>query len=434
MLLAMTRSFLSIFRPNYFPPPFSSKRIHVKIARNKSNIAGGGMSEDLKVESQKPVGGAGRVGFIDNLRVFLTVDVVMHHTACTYGNVGGWIYHENRQDTITQVLLGIMTAVNQAYFMSFFFMLSGYFAMQSFRKKGSRVFLKDRFMRLGIPMLVFDLAINPVMEYSKIVKFGHYKDGLAAYYTAYMSHFPGFGTGPLWFVELLLIFSVCFVLWMKFAKRKPQGDKRDACIPGNAKIVVFAFVMGAIAFGVRQFMPVGKSIPFLNIQLPYCPLYIAMFIVGIAANERGWFEALQERTGKTWLTVAIVASALCPVIMVVGGALKGDVTVFTGGWHWQAAMYAFWEPFVCVGMSIGLFALFRKRFNKQGRVLKIMAQNAYTVYIIHAAVLFYLSLALIGNYWHPLIKFAGVSFLTVSICFLMSNYIIRRIPGAKRIL
>ncbi len=64
---------------------------------------------------------ASRLLFIDNIRVFLTILVILHHLTIIYAGSGSWgFYTEGRQDTLTAVLGTWFCAVNQAYFMGFF--------------------------------------------------------------------------------------------------------------------------------------------------------------------------------------------------------------------------------------------------------------------------------------------------------------------------
>ena len=44
-----------------------------------------------------------------------------------------------------------LSRVNAAFFMGLFFLISAYFVPSSFERKGTWTFLKDRFLRLGIP-------------------------------------------------------------------------------------------------------------------------------------------------------------------------------------------------------------------------------------------------------------------------------------------
>ena len=65
--------------------------------------------------------------FVDNLRIFLITLVVLHHLSITYGHSGGWFYYEGKPDELTTILFTIFNIINQAFFMGFFFLISGYF-------------------------------------------------------------------------------------------------------------------------------------------------------------------------------------------------------------------------------------------------------------------------------------------------------------------
>src|SRR5262245_9401324 len=95
-----------------------------------------------------------RLVFIDNLRVVLTVLVMLHHLAITYGAPGDWYYNEAPVlDMPSSLLFTLFVATNQAFFMGFFFLISGYFIPSPYNRKGARLFLQDRLLRLGIPLL-----------------------------------------------------------------------------------------------------------------------------------------------------------------------------------------------------------------------------------------------------------------------------------------
>ena len=69
-----------------------------------------------------------RLFHLDNLRVYLTILVILHHTAIAYGAAGDWAIVDPAVDDISPIFLTFFTAVNQSYFMSAFFLLAGYFA------------------------------------------------------------------------------------------------------------------------------------------------------------------------------------------------------------------------------------------------------------------------------------------------------------------
>ena len=64
--------------------------------------------------------------YVDRLRSAITVLVILHHTAITYGAIGGWFWREVQPSrTPSSILLILFCTTNQAYFMAFFFLLAG---------------------------------------------------------------------------------------------------------------------------------------------------------------------------------------------------------------------------------------------------------------------------------------------------------------------
>ncbi|MEV4160945.1 acyltransferase, partial [Nonomuraea dietziae] len=61
-----------------------------------------------------------RLAYVDNLRVALTVLVVLHHVAVTYGNIPLWYYVEPARDP-SGLALDVLVMFDQAFFMGLFF-------------------------------------------------------------------------------------------------------------------------------------------------------------------------------------------------------------------------------------------------------------------------------------------------------------------------
>jgi glucan biosynthesis protein C len=377
---------------------------------------------------------ASRLLFIDNIRVFLTILVILHHTMIMYAGSGSFLYNEGRQDTLTAVLGSWFCAANQAYFMGFFLLIAAYFVPGSYDRKGAGQFLKDRLIRLGIPLLVYSWFISPLtwMVITYVTQ---------GYLLPLADYFPGvkfegiIGAGPLWFVEALLIFTVVYVAWRKIARPNAPIPpvQVDSRFPSSKAIALFAVLMGVAAFVVRLWLPMDWKISLLNLQIPFFVQYIALFIVGLIAYRRNWLVNLSDAMGKRWLVIAIVLVLLFVPMALAGGALELGTEPFKGGWHWQALAYAMWESFVCVGMCIGLTYLFRRYGNQQGRVAKFLSPNAYTAYIIHAPIIVFTALALRNVEVYPLLKFGLAALIALPLCFMLSN-LIRKLPYADRVL
>jgi len=188
---------------------------------------------------------------------------------------------------------------------------------------------------------------------------------------------------------------------------------------------------------VRIWWPAGRVFQPLNLQVAYLPQYISLYVLGLIAYRRNWFFKLTPRIGRDWLRTVLIA-LLVPIIVtilfMIGGAGAGtQIGYSVGGLHWQAFVYALWEAFMVVGVSIGLLALLRSRWNHQGGLAKGLAANAYTVYLIHPLVIVSVAYAFQAVALYPLLKFVIAVLIALPLCFLISSFI-RKFPLADRIL
>jgi glucan biosynthesis protein C len=374
-----------------------------------------------------------RLLFIDNLRILLICGVVVLHLAVTYGAVGSWYYQDPAKDMLTTAILTIFTATGQACGMGLFFLITAYFTPGSYDRKGPASFLGDRLVRLGIPLLLYDLLLDPLVVYLA----GGLHVAYWSFYGDYLLHVGGIGSGPVWFLAVLLLFTIFYVAWRGLTRQRPQAAARTGKLPSYRAIYGFIFALGLVSFVLRIWWPADRVFQPLNLQLAYLPQYISLYILGLIAYRRNWFFELSPRVGRDWLRTALIA-LLVPIIVtilfiIVGAGAGTQIGYSLGGLHWQAFVYALWESFMVVGICIGLLVLFRTRWNRQGRLAKGLAANAYTVYLIHPLVIVSFAYAFQAVALYPLLKFVIAVLIALPLCFLISSFI-RKIPFADRIL
>jgi glucan biosynthesis protein C len=376
-----------------------------------------------------------RFAFIDNLRILLVILVILHHLAITYGAEGPWNYREGQADMITSTVLTLFVAINEAFFMGFYFLIAAYFVPRSLERKGGKQFLKERFLRLGVPLAFQLLIVGPMLSYGLGITVWGYNGSLWAYIGEYWKHYELLDIGPLWFVEALLIFSFVYALWWWLTNPPAQMVRSESEAPGNVAIAVFALAVGLTTFVVRIWLPVGWSFAPLGFQFPHFPQYIGLFVVGTIAYQRGWLSAISEDVtrGRLWSRVVVFLIILAPILFVAGGALEGSTADFRGGIRWQALTYALWEQFLCVGMVISLLVWFRRRCDRQGKLARAMSASAYAVYIFHASILVFVAVGLRSIRLYPLLKFALAALISLPICFMVGG-LVRRLPIAGRVL
>lgn len=368
-----------------------------------------------------------RLFFLDNIRVLLTILVILHHLALTYsGVIPAWYYLEPTTDTLSITLLLTFISFNQAFFMGLFFLLSGYFIPGSFERKGARAFLKDRFLRLGVPLLIFMLVVNPSLTFLSLYPSTDPAIAEIVRTTPFwLLYLLTVGTGPLWFVAALLFFTCVYVLWRKVSKHQLSRRPTDEQKPITYGVVLLLILLiTSFTFLIRIGAPIGTFIPVLGIQPPHFAQYIILFIVGIIARRQRWLETIPSSMGK-------IGAAIVPVAVI--GAMIIPTLSNTNGATWYAFANVLMETLVCIGMSLSLLVLFRKRFNNQGTWAKFLSTHAYTVYIIHAVVTVLLAYAMSSIHLYPLLKFGLASLIAVPLCF-FCGYLVRRIPFANKIL
>ncbi|BCJ34255.1 hypothetical protein Athai_17580 [Actinocatenispora thailandica] len=388
-----------------------------------------------------------RLWFVDNLRILLTVLVVLHHVAVGYSGLGMWYYDEQPTSTAVGIGLTAFLMLNQAWFMGAFFLLSGHFTPGSYQRKGARAFLRDRLVRLGIPLLVFYFVLNPILSV------GDYHGGSLG--TAYLH---AIGSGPLWFALALLVFDGCYaaVRAVAGARRsrtrgrspragepatgtgvgrpgRPNGLLRWAEDAGGAPkrraVLGFVALLALATYALRIVVPEGFWLPVVDFPTgAYLPQYAGFFALGALAYRRGWFHAVTPRLG--WFGAGLAAGA---TVLFLPLALSGGLTGWTGHGTPSSLCYALFDSGFAVGLLLALIALFRHRFDGQGPLRRYLSRHAFTVYVSHAAVVTAAGYGLSALAVPTLPKVVLLAAVTVPACFALAGPI-RRLPGVRRVL
>jgi glucans biosynthesis protein C len=373
-----------------------------------------------------------RLLYIDNLRWVMIMLVVSMHAAVTYSHLGSWYYMEGHPVSVAESgIFATYQVTLQSFFMGFLFFIAGYFVPKAYDTKGPARFLRDRAVRLGIPLLVFMFILQPVSVYCISLFHGEnvYPGGFAAGYLRYLSkgYWLG-GTGPLWFCEALLIFCIGYVLFRTF-----RPGARTAGLPGKRTVWFFILAITVSTFLVRFPWPNGTS--FYNLQFCYFSQYVLYFSAGTLAFRGDWVSRFSVADGRYWGRVALIGGLLCWVaLLAFGGAFQGNLKAYQGGLHWQSLGMSFWESMTGTAISMFLLVWFRERFNTQGRAARFFSANAFAVYVFHTPILIALSRWISPVPTPLLLKFAGLTLLSIVVAYALSAAIFRKIPLLRSIL
>jgi len=309
--------------------------------------------------------------------------------------------------------------------MGFFFLLAGYFTPASYERKGPWQFSIDRLIRLGVPLAVFAILLDPLTN-AIALAWGRPPEKTQPFLPDLLHRIftADWNNGPLWFAQALLIFSAAYVGWRTWHGKEALTP--DAALPSFYAWFVSAVGVGAAALLIRQWIPVGRNV--FGLQLGYFSSYIFLFAVGTFAWQRNWLNRVTWKIARPWTLLSV---ALLPAI-IIGVIAGGKQANFSGGFSLPAIIYAFWEPFIAWGVIAAYLVWFRNYGNRPSAVWEYLAARAYAVYILHPPVL--VAVAIVFRAWPApaLAKFAVVGPLAWLTTVGVSSLVLR-IPGARRV-
>ena len=277
--------------------------------------------------------------------------------------------------------------------------------------------MRSRLLRLGVPMLVFVLLINPLTDYLGGFRYGHRSP---AFYLATTE------VSVMWFVAALLAFSVAYATLRCV---RPAAQPRPLR-PGLLAAAVLAIAVSS--FAVWQPWPVlGDT--FLNLRWGEWPQGAVLFALGVHGAEAGWLEdfppVLARRLG--WVAAAGVSALLALMLYLV--LARGEDQALVMGADVATMGFALLDGVIAVTGTLWSLSWLRRRWPTHGVLVGKAARASYAAYVIHPLVL---TSVMVLFAWVALaseIKFVLVSAAGVAVCF-MAGYLLTRVPGISKVL
>lgn len=365
----------------------------------------------------------------DHIRVLLTFLVLFHHVALAYGGSGSWYWREEQD--FSNLYLVAFNAINQSFFMGFFFLLAGYYTAQSFSRKGAARFLGARFRRLGLPLLAYFFLLSPLTV--AVAQAGLTNEVWLLAYSRFVEF--DLEPGPLWFALALLILSVCHVVWTS-ARAAPDALQQGRAavfplvapdLPGFTSLAALALGLGLLSFLLRLYIPVGETV--LWLQLGYFPCYVFLYFAGCAAARGRVLERVCWR--QVWPWALTSAACLASLPFALHGAF--GTGSFNGGPSLNALYYALWDPFTGFGIMLVLLWAMNRWGSRENPVGRFLARRAYAIYVVHPPLVVAASVLFAGVVLPASLKFVAVGLLASLLCVAVASLLLC-LPGVRRVL
>ena len=351
-------------------------------------------------------GSGSRLFYLDNLKWVLIAAVIVSHAATAYGAVGAWLFEEPTLSPVVKTVFSALIDVGGLFALGTFMLVAGLLTPPALARKGLGKFVRDRLLRLGLPVVAAVVLVTPVMVWMIVAVTG-YRLTLAAYVRYQLRWLD---PGPMWFAAVLLFFTLCYAGW-----RAVRSAGKPDCAPLQMRhVLVAAALIAVLSFAVRLAFPIGSQQP-LEVQFWEWPRLAVLFAFGVMAWQRGWLAARTPAPIRRacWVASAVAIAALLGALAATGFA----VGPYSGGWHWQAALTAGVEGVLSVGASLALVDLFRQVGSWHGRFARSLSRHSYSAYFLQLPVLVSLELGLWRFAWPGDVKLALTAPVGLAICF-----------------
>lgn len=367
--------------------------------------------------------------YLDNLKVVLITTVIVMHAVLGYASiVEVWTYTELREVTLapaTEIVLFALASPFGFFLMALLFLVAGLLTPSSLERKGTARFVGDRLLRLGVPFVLYVLIVQPTLTYALAHRLGR---APGSYWAEYLGPERRLDTGPLWFVGVLLIFSVGYAGWN--AVRRSTASKGLISL---RTLVLAAVVVAPASFAIRLIYPYGSESGFTDLNFWEWPVCSTMFALGISASRQGWLTAVPQPLARQCRVLTLLGALAMAALLVVV-ASRDLVDDALGGWRWPAIAFAVVDAVLTIFGSVWLLSAAQHRLDRRYRWGPWLSRSAYGAFMLQTLFLLGIAIAL-----RPLGLPAEVKALVVALGGVVCSYatawfLISRVPGVARVL
>ena len=366
-----------------------------------------------------------RKHWIDNLRWVTVLLVLLYHVIYFYNNkgvfggVGGFGDGPQYQDVLMYVLY--------PWFMPLLFLLAGISSRYSLERRSAKEWFKSRTLKLLVPSTIGLFVFQWMTGYfntlvARQTVLASMKQP-ALYFLWVIS-----GTGPLWFIQDLWLFSLFLLLIRKitYSAKHCKSDIYQSDTSDTKKFSIFNSpfsILWILLLGLLFWL--GEQTLIMNprpesadgLYNLYKPLfYLIPFLMGYFIFSR---DEVQEAVRKAWIP------------LMAGAVVSGIALIVTTWGENNTTPEYLSSPLNCLYgwlMCLAMMGWFNARFDGTNNFAGYMTRSSFGFYIVH-----YLVIASIGSmmfYHTQLPPVAMYLILTVAVFTLspLLYEILRRIP------
>jgi len=364
-----------------------------------------------------------RIYFLDNLRTFLILLVVVLHSGIVYEPIleKVWIV----SDPVKNSSLGLMRMYLDLIIMFTLFFISGYFIPASLKSKSNRAFVVSKFRRIILPWIVAVITLIPAYKYIFLHSRGMPQEDWFTYFHIFERTEGDLGfyadnpmMGWLWFLPVLFMFQVVYMILARTNVLSIKISLRTG--------VILTFIFGLIYSALISYS--GQSgwfhSPLLHFQKERLLVYFMVFLLGSLSYKLEVFNS-DKKNKKLYIISNVVLTLSLGVFTAVALNLFFNMIEPGRNFYFISEIIdrISYYIFLLLSMFSFLYILiysFRFNLNKSNRILNELSKNSYAVYIIHMVIIGVIALVLLDVSMPAIVKFVIVTIFT----FVVSNFLV----------
>ena len=362
-----------------------------------------------------------RKHWIDNLRWATVLSVLLYHVIYffnnkgVFGGIGGFGDGPQYQDVVMYILY--------PWFMPLLFLLAGVSARYALESRPAGQWFRSRTRKLLVPATIGLLVFQWMTGYfnTAVTAFVQGND-LTAGVPAVGKFFlwAVSGTGPLWFIQDLWLFSLLLLLVHKIDGKGVIHRWCGKIADGKAGIV-WILLLGVLFWAAEQLLVKNPRPETLDgLYNLYKPLfYIVPFLMGYFVFSH---DKVHETLGKAWIPLMCAAVAAGTALIITTFGQDNTTPQYLS------------SPLNCLYgwlMCLAMMGWFKARFDSTGKFATYMTRSSFGLYVLHYLVV--ASLGYMMKVYTSLPPVVIYLILTVAVFTVtpLLYEIIRRIPVVR---
>ena len=347
-----------------------------------------------------------RYEFLDWLRVIAIFVLFFFHTGMLFV---GWGFHIQNTEIIEGLQLPM--DISHRLRMPLLFVIAGAGLWYASRRRTAGQVLKERTLRLLLPLLFGMLVIVPPQVYVERLFRDQWEGGYLQFYVERVLQFQPYPQGDfswhhLWFIAYLFVYVPLLLPLVTWARRTQMTLK-----PG-VWIVALSLPLGLNEAVLKPLYP--ESHDLINdwyLFNHYLLLTAYGLILARLANAWDWLAQSRNR---------LLAGSLAVTFVVLGLLETGLVRRDTAGDAFLANMFT-WMWLLTV------LAYGRRSLSFDNRFLRWAREASYPFYILHQTFILIVAYWVIAMPWSAWVKFWCVLIATFALCALTYEGLVRRV-------